>query len=372
MKKLFFTVTTDLNHDQRMIRICSSLAQNGYEVTLIGRKLPTSQPLQTQVFTQKRLSCFFHKGKLFYAEYNFRLFFYLWIKKFDLVCAIDLDTILPCFLTSKIKKTVIVYDAHEYFTEVPEVINRPLTKKIWGKIAHFCIPRIPNCYTVGEGLANLFSKRYNIDFQVIRNISRTKSNYLSNVFDEKKSSNLPIILYQGALNEGRCLEYYIEAMQYIDDAVLHLAGDGDLTDELKALVLRFKVEKKVKFLGKLTPSELDAVTRKAYLGLNLLENKGLSYYYSLANKTFDYLQANIPALHPDFPEYQAIISQYEIGYLIKNLSVEEIVAALQRLLQDKNEYERLQKECKKAQPVFTWENEEKKLLAFYEKIFPIF
>ncbi len=369
MKKLFFTVTTDLNHDQRMIRICSSLAQNGYEVTLIGRNLPTSKPLQNQIFAQKRLSCFFHKGKIFYAEYNIRLFFYLWIKKFDLVCAIDLDTILPCFLVGKIKRKTIVYDAHEYFTEVPEVINRPLTKKIWEKIADFCLPRLSHCYTVGQGLAELFSKKYNTDFQVIRNISMTKSSFFSTPFDEKKTETLPIILYQGALNEGRCLEYYIEAMQCIDNAELHLAGDGDLRNELKALVLHFKVEKKVTFLGKLTPSELDEVTQKAFIGLNLLENKGLSYYYSLANKTFDYLQANIPALHPDFPEYQAIISQYEIGYLIKNLSVEEIVAALQRLLQDKNEYQRLQKECEKAKSIFTWENEEKKLLSFYSNIF---
>jgi hypothetical protein len=100
-KKIIFTVTNDLNHDQRMIRICTALAAN-YDVHLIGRVLPHSKPIVNQSFTQHRLNVWFQKGKLFYAEYNIRLFFFLLKKQFDMVCGIDLDTILPCYLVSKI------------------------------------------------------------------------------------------------------------------------------------------------------------------------------------------------------------------------------------------------------------------------------
>ena len=55
-------------------------------------------------FEQTRLTCIFSKGKLFYAEYNLRLFFYLLFKKLDLICAIDLDTIIPCLWVSKIRR----------------------------------------------------------------------------------------------------------------------------------------------------------------------------------------------------------------------------------------------------------------------------
>ena len=72
-KSIFFTVTTELTYDQRMIRICSSLASAGYDITLVGRKLKSSIPLSAQPFKQKRINCFFEKGKLFYAEYNIRL-----------------------------------------------------------------------------------------------------------------------------------------------------------------------------------------------------------------------------------------------------------------------------------------------------------
>ena len=103
-KKIYFTVTTDLTYDQRMIRICSSLAVAGYQVVLVGRKLKSSLPLVEKPYSTKRILCFFEKGKLFYAEYNIRLFFFLLFKKMDCICAIDLDTILPCYYISVVKK----------------------------------------------------------------------------------------------------------------------------------------------------------------------------------------------------------------------------------------------------------------------------
>ncbi|MEM9023155.1 MAG: glycosyltransferase, partial [Bacteroidota bacterium] len=88
-------MTNDLVFDQRMSRICTSLAKAGYAVTLVGRERKGSEPLREKPFQQVRLRCFWEKGKLFYLEYNLRLFVYLLRNRFDILCAIDLDTILP-------------------------------------------------------------------------------------------------------------------------------------------------------------------------------------------------------------------------------------------------------------------------------------
>src|ERR1043165_6168432 len=136
MPRIIFTVVNDLTYDQRMHRICNSLVNDGYDVLLIGRKLSrrgpfgkSSIPLQQEKFKQQRLNVFFSRGKLFYLEYNICLFFVLLFKRFDIVCGIDLDTILPCYFISKIKNKKCVYDAHELFPEVPEVIRRPSIQK---------------------------------------------------------------------------------------------------------------------------------------------------------------------------------------------------------------------------------------------------
>ena len=44
--KVIFTVTTDLSYDQRMGRICSALAEAGFEIELVGRKRKISKPLE--------------------------------------------------------------------------------------------------------------------------------------------------------------------------------------------------------------------------------------------------------------------------------------------------------------------------------------
>ena len=103
MTQLVFTVTNDLTYDQRMSRICSALAESGRQVLLVGREKPDSAPLTTCNYQQKRLTCFFQRGKLFYLEYNWRLFWFLLRTPFTAVCGIDLDTALPTGLAAWLK-----------------------------------------------------------------------------------------------------------------------------------------------------------------------------------------------------------------------------------------------------------------------------
>ena len=159
---LYFCVITDLTYDQRMIRICTSLANAGYNVVLVGTRLKTSIPLKNQPFKQQRIPCFFEKGKLFYAEYNIRLFFFLLRKKMDCICAIDLDTILPCYFIAILKKIQRVYDAHELFCEMKEIVTRPVIYKLWKQIEAFAVPKFTFGYTVNQPIAQEFNKMYGV------------------------------------------------------------------------------------------------------------------------------------------------------------------------------------------------------------------
>lgn len=369
MAKLIFTVTNDLNYDQRMLRICSSLAKVGYEVLLVGRIRSNSKPLLEQNFQQKRLRCFFDRGKMFYLEYNIRLLFFLLLNRFDLICAIDLDTILPAHFSSKIRGKVMVYDAHEYFSQSPELIDRPRVRRIWEWIENTIIPKQKYCYTVGQGLAKIFTDKYQVPFKVIRNVPFAIVE--NEVEISALKSDRKVILYQGVLNEGRGLEAMINVMQLVDGAELWLAGEGDLSTKLRDLCKQLQLEDKVRFLGYLRPKELKAVTAQVTIGLNLLENKGLSYFYSLANKTFDYIQQEIPAIHMDFPEYKNINSVYEIGLLIPNLEQPVLLKAVQQLLTNETLYKQLKANCQQAKIEYTWEREAVKLTKFYAEICPL-
>lgn len=363
-KKIIHTVTNDLTYDQRMIRICTSLAKAGFEVVLVGRQLPNSVPLVDQPFEQVRLQCRFHSGKLFYLEYNLRLLHWLSRQSFDLIGAVDLDTLLPAYLAAKWRGKPCVYDAHEYFTEVPEVVNRPFTKWVWGRVAALIIPRLQYAYTVGPRLAEIFKEKYGIPFATIRNLPWRQE---EKVQPPKAGEDL-IILYQGRLNEGRGLETAIRSMHQVEGAQLWVAGEGDLSEKLREMVAREGLENKVQFLGYLRPDALRQITLLAHIGLNLLENKGLSYYYSLANKAFDYIQAGLPSVQMDFPEYRALQEKHQVFALVEQLAPDDLAKVLSRLINDAYYWLALHHQCLQARQELCWEEEEKVLTAFYQNI----
>jgi len=345
-----------------MIRICETLCNEGYKVSLIGVQFSNSPKLIDKNFNQQRIKCFIKKGFGFYAEYNVKLFFTLLFKRADLFCAIDLDTIMPVFFSGKLKNKSLVYDAHEYFSQQKEIITRPKVYKIWHYIERHFVPNFKNGYTVCYSISKAFEDLYKIKLEVITNA--TSNNNLNNSLPKKEK----LILYQGAVNEARGLEFLIPAMKNVD-GILHIYGDGNFMGQLKTIIHNHCLEDKVILKGKVSPTELHEITTQYYIGLNLVENIGLNQYYSLANKFFDYMHAGIPQVSMNFPEYKRINDQFEIAILIDNLDKNEITNAINTLLTDKAKYNNLVQNCAEAKLLYNWENESKKLIQFYKNIF---
>lgn len=357
--KICLTVTNDLTYDQRMIRICTSLAADRHEVILIGRKRRNSVELPLLPFTQERLPCFFDKGVFFYAEYNTRLFFYLLFKSMDCVCAIDLDTILPCYFISRIKKIYRVYDAHELFCEMKEIVTRPFVYRVWKKIERFCVPKFQFGYTVNQPIADEFKKMYGVSYPVVKNVPVLEASLPTDKSDK-------FILYQGAVNEGRCFETLIPCMKMVN-CKLVVCGDGNFMQQAKMLAQENKVTGKVIFKGAVEPEALRLMTQQAYIGVNLVENTGLSNYLSLANKFFDYIHAGIPQLTMDYPAYAAINQEFRVAVLTNDTTPENLALLLNNLLNNEVLYRELENNCANARQQYNWQHEQKVLLEFYRQ-----
>jgi glycosyltransferase involved in cell wall biosynthesis len=345
-----------------MHRICGSLAANGFAVSLIGRKLKTSQPLRPEAYKQFRLHCWFTHGKLMYLEFNLRLFFYLLFKKTDCICAIDLDTILPVYFVSSILGKKRAYDAHELFTEQKEIVTRPSIYKLWLRVEKFAVPKFPHGYTVNQFIIDELNRRYGVEYQMVRNLPK----YQPIVPAPNPADRF--IIYQGAVNEGRSFETLIPAMKQVD-ARLVICGNGNFFAEAKKLVKKHKLEGKVELKGYVHPNELCKLTPTAYAAVMLFENTGLNQYYSLANRFFDYIMAGIPQVCVAYPEYESINDKYGIAYLVYNTNSETIATALNNLLHDDVLYKQLQSNCLKAREELNWSTEEKVLVAFYKHLF---
>jgi glycosyltransferase involved in cell wall biosynthesis len=372
--RLVFAVTTDLSYDQRMQRICGSLARAGYAVLLVGWQRPASVPLGPQPYAQHRLRGWFQHGKLFYLEYNLRLLLYLLGQRAAAWACADLDAALPTWLRARLGGQPFVYDAHELFTEVPEVVARPRVQRAWQWVENFIVPRARLRYTVGPALASLFEARHpGCSFSVVRNVPLDEEVAITTQgLSTETNTQLPVLFYQGALNVGRGLAELLAAMPQVP-ARLVICGEGDCSAALRrqAAALGLLASGQVEFKGYVLPADLRALTAQATVGIMLLENTGLSYYYSLANKFFDYVQAGVPQLCIDFPEYRALNARHEVAELVPDLAPATLVAALARLLPGGRpgpRYHHLAANCRRARAEWNWQQEEKTLVELYRNL----
>ena len=363
MKKVSLSVINDLVTDNRVHKVAVSLQKMGFEPVLIGRLLPESHPVERDYQTH-RMKLLFRKGPMFYFGYNFRLFFYLLKSKIDVFVANDLDTLPANYLASRIKRKPLVYDSHEYFTEVPELIGRPIVRSIWAGLEKLLVPRVDAAYTVCDSIAEVYHDLYKVDFKVVRNLP-VCSQIEKSEHQEKREGQPKVILYQGALNLGRGVEAAIRSMQFLDGAELWLAGDGDITNQLKELVAELQLESKVKFLGRLPLHQLCEVTRQADLGISLEEDLGLNYRFALPNKLFDYIQAGVPVLVSNLPEMRHVVEHYQIGVIAETHQRKELAELIKTALFDQEKRRIWKQNLPVAASELCWENEEKILQDIY-------
>lgn len=354
--------------DQRVRRMIGTLLKEESEIFLIGRILPNSMPMSDVSFAYRRLRMVFRNGPLFYAFFNIRLFFILLFRKRpDLLISNDLDTLLANYLVSRIRRIPVLYDSHEYFTEVPELVDRPRTKKIWERIEKRILPKITFAITVSDSIATEYSKKYGTQFRVIRNLSEARTPEKDPDFHDRYPSRYKII-YQGALNLGRGLELLIASMQWLQDTTLLIAGDGDIRIELHQLVQKLKISDKVVFLGKIPPQTLHKITSQCDLGVSLEEDLGLNYRMALPNKIFDYIQARIPVYCSDLQEMKKLVEKYQIGEVVREREPRKISSQILEILQNQQERLHWKKNLDMAAVELCWENEEKKLTGLLNEI----
>ncbi|GBU08622.1 hypothetical protein AwDysgo_19530 [Bacteroidales bacterium] len=369
MAKIIISVTNDLLTDQRVHKVCASLQEVGYDLLLIGRRFHDSKPLERS-YPTRRMRLIFNSSFLFYVEYNFRLFFYLLFSKADLFLSNDTDSLLANYLAATIRNKPLVFDAHEMFPEVPELTNRPFVKSVWTAIENCIFPKLKYAYTVCQSIADIYNKKYNINMQVVRNIPLACPAEGSEIICKIKNAQAInkkegeyVLLYQGAINVGRGIEWMIEAMPFLDNFVFYIAGTGDKMQEMQALVREKKLQHRVIFLGRIPLEQLSEYTACADIGISFLENKGLNYYYSLPNRIFDFMRAQVPVIASDFPEISAVIKKYELGILIDHYEPQYIASVIKEMIKipfDEQKYSIANSEL-------SWENESKTILQMVEK-----
>jgi glycosyltransferase involved in cell wall biosynthesis len=365
MKRITVLVSNDLEYDQRVRKVCATLTEMGFKITLVGRRRPHSKKFQ-RPYKTRRFRLLFNSGALFYANLNLRLFFYLLFKRTDIILANDLDTLWPAWIVGKWRSKEVVYDSHEYFTEASGLTGRPFPKRVWTSIEKRIFPKLKRVYTVNESIAKIYRELYQVDVKVVRNVP---PKWERGDIPSREQLGLPtdkkIILLQGAFidHDRGCLEA-VECMQYVENALLLVIGEGQALPEAKELTRKLQLDDRVEFKPRMPFEELRQYTAVSDLGLSLDRPDHLNYKLSLPNKIFDYIQSRTPVLVSDLPELKRVMDQYNIGLVADDHDVHTLAKLMQRAVDQPDaawvgELERAAKEN-------NWEQESEVIQSIYE------
>lgn len=387
--KIAVLLHSSIKNDYRVLKTVETLSsEHDIDIYYIGKSTDHEgvKINNTQFFAiahKNDLLTLFLRHSLFCYEFKY-IYHYIISQgiQYDIIWANDLPTLSPGYLLAKRMRSKLFFDSHEIYTET---LNQffPRNKKgikslifssfiklmrwhgrhIEGRI----IPHVNLLITVNQSLSQFFNKNYDVKKTlVLMNLPRLKDTKKTEKIDFRRKFNWPdsskIIIYQGALNEGRGLHLLIRVMNELaEDYKLIIIGDGTIKTKLIKLTKELNILEKVVFIGRVELNDLPSYTKGADIGINLLESFNLSKKLASPNKLFEYIHAGIPVVASKTKENVKVVEKYKVGRCCDN-RIEDIKDSILEVIN--NDYGTSLIRAKKR---YNWEAQENLLLkAIYE------
>jgi glycosyltransferase involved in cell wall biosynthesis len=350
-------------HDSRITNLSKSLKEDGCKVSVISFDWFIADKNyfddEVKVFKLK-------KGKIslfFYLSFAGILIRELLKTKADIFFAEDIYTLPFVFIAAKLKRARVYYNSREIYAFIGGLRNRPYLQSLIRSIEKIFITRVDLVLTTGWMDSEYLEKSFGINNTlVIRNIPtyQTPTNKVDfrKLYGLKESS--VILLYQGVLLEGRGVPNILRSMVKIPETVLIVVGDGEQKENFIKLAGSLGIKERVIFTGMISQKELINYTAGADIGLVLIENISLSYYYALPNKLFEYIMAGLPLLSSDLPQMKEIIEKYNVGESISIKDDETIINVIKNWINDPDIPALYRNNCQSAALQLNWQEEYKR------------
>lgn len=367
----------ELTNASRVLKQTSSLAGSSYFNRIYIAGLHLGDLKKEEIISEKitlnrfslatrKLSKNFFIQVIKYLEYCFRVFFFYRKKNINVVNVHSLGLLPLGYVLKKLYKAKLVYDAHELETETngSKGFRQKLSKWLEKKLIH----KADMTLVVSESIADWYANEYNIARPpVVLNAPNIRELKINNHFREQLGirEDQIILLYQGGLMPGRGVHLILEAFkQRKDDKVVAVfMGYGPLEADIK---IAAEQHSNIYFFPAVPPQVVLEYTASADMGISLIENTCLSYYYCMPNKLFEYAMAGLPVLVSNMKDMSELVTRYAMGAVISDFSAEGINQAIDNFLEQ--DLTRMKANAYQAACENAWEVQEKKMLAAYQKL----
>lgn len=348
---------------------CSSLAMNGFDVSLIAcgdkefvelRNGITCISLYVPI--KNRIQRFFKRSKAVYKK------------------ALEVDAniyhfhdpeLLPIGLKLKRKGKKVIFDSHEdVFVNILDkhYIPNSIKKEVqflFNKYLKYVIPKLDAVISVTPHIVEKFFRLNPNTFQ-ITNYPITV-NSINEVISEKFDT--PTIFFAGGVTPLFNHENIIMALDYIDFEITYLIA-GPSSDSYLSKLKTLKSWNKVEYLGLIPHCEVHSLYSKSHIGIaiaNYSENGGGKLGTLGNNKIFEIMRQGIPIICTDFILWKEIVEVNKAGICVNPSDVKAIANAIIKIICDLNLAKEMGENGKKiVSRQYNWKTQESELINIYK------
>ncbi len=293
----------------------------------------------------------------------------------DVVHVHDLPLLKHGAILAREMKARLVFDSHEIYHQ-QEGLTPRLRRQLLRNERRY-VRRCDVFITVNEAIADYFQRLHGRRPMVLLNCAdRPPAGFdASSRADLRRRAGLPaearVVLYQGWISPERNLAALVQAAASLPrDAWLVLIGYGAYESHLRSLAEGRPWADRVRFLGRVEPEEILALTAGADLGVIPYQPVDLNHRLCSPNKFFEYVQAGVPILAEALPFFEEMKARWGVVEVGRLGSPEGMAEAIRSLLNDSARLAGMREACRKAAAVLHWEAEGRKLLEAYAQLEP--
>ena len=346
----------------RVTKNAKALASGGYEVTVLSWDRDAVSPgLEYRDGYQVRRWRFKAplgpKVLLYLPVWWCFEFLWLMSNRWDMVHAVDLDTVPPAILAAKIKRKPVVYelaDIYEDMTPLPLLL-----RKICMSIDKIFMRQASAMVLVNE-LGGIPNNNTVVIYNSPPDLFKKLDTPISTTF---------IIFYAGMLHRSRRanLDRVVMAVRNMENTRLVIAGYGEQVEEIKKWA--DETPGKVEFIGQISYTEALERTLRANLLFALYEPYGLTVKYASANKLFEAMMCRKPVLVSSGTDMADVVERENCGLVVDCSNTEEIREAIEKLKGNPKLCRELGANGRRAyEQRYSWEIMEQRLLNLYQEL----
>lgn len=397
----------DLTYDSRVRKEARTLAEAGYDITIVclaseapSPDLPASVKILVlrppgKSVTRGSSNPFFAPGGSRGAAFRQRLAWLVtyarglraWGRLAVAACGsveiwhthdlTGLVAIVPNLRTN----VPVVYDSHELYLETGTALRLPApARRVLRAYERRLVSRTSAVITVNDEIADVLRRRYRPRrIEVVHNCPGRwrpppeRSSLLRQAAGVPPDA--PMVLYHGGMTANRGVEQLMEALLTVQllDVHLILMGFGEKRDEYVSSARSVQWQGRIHVLDPVPPSSLLPWVASADVGV--MPNPGLTLNdrFSSPNKLFECLAAGIPVVASNFPSMRRIVIDNPSGPLgavcdpTSSVAIADAIRSILRL--DPADRDAVRARCLRAAAErWNWERESEALIRVYSDL----